>query len=128
MKNDHLRYKGFVGTAQFSNEDDVFFGKILGIRDSITYEGATVKELKKDFKAAIDDYIEFCKRNKWPLKKSLNGSFNVRIDPELHQLASQAAAEKGISLNKYVQHAIQSAVEEPAKEYQTKAKKRRLKN
>ena len=123
MKN-LLRYKGFMGTAEMSEEDDVFFGKVIGIRDLISYEGATVKELKKDFKGAVDDYIDLCKRHNKPIQKSMTGNFNVRINPELHQLVSRTAAEKGISLNKVVQEAIQSYVQEEEPVYKTRHKKK----
>ena len=123
MKN-LLRYKGFMGTAEMSEEDDVFFGKVIGIRDLISYEGATVKELKKDFKGAVDDYIDLCKRHNKPIQKSMTGNFNVRINPELHQLVSRTAAEKGISLNKVVQEAIQSYVQEEEPAYKTRHKKK----
>ena len=37
MKNV-LEYKNFSGTVAFSGEDEVFFGKINGIRDVITFD------------------------------------------------------------------------------------------
>jgi predicted HicB family RNase H-like nuclease len=123
MKN-MLRYKGFIGTAEMSEEDDVFFGKVIGISDLVSYEGATVKDLKKDFKEAVDSYIDLCKRHNKTIQKSMTGNFNVRINPELHQLASCAAAEKGVSLNKVVQEAIQSYVQEEEVPYITKKKKK----
>jgi predicted HicB family RNase H-like nuclease len=124
MKN-LLRYKSFLGTAEMSEEDDVFFGKLIGISDLVSYEGATVKELKKGFKEAVDHYLDLCKRQNKPIQKSLSGNFNIRINPELHQLVSRAAAEKGVSLNKVVQEAIQSYVQEEAPSYKTKFKKGR---
>lgn len=123
MKNDFLKYKGFIGSVQFSSEDELFWGKIIGIRDSVTFEGTTVAALKKDFKEAVEDYIDLCKRYNKPLQKSMNGNFNVRINPELHQIAAYAATEKGISLNKYVQDAIQNYVQEEEVPYQTRRKK-----
>ena len=53
MKKDYLEYEGFHGTVHYSNEDAVFFGKISGINDLITFEGASVKELQKSFKEAV---------------------------------------------------------------------------
>ena len=44
MKNV-LEYKGYTGTVEFSAEDKVFFGKIPGIRDVVTFEAETVKKL-----------------------------------------------------------------------------------
>ena len=59
---DILQYKGYFASVHFSAEDEVFFGKIIGINDSVTFEGGTVKELKKAFHEAVDDYLETCKQ------------------------------------------------------------------
>ena len=55
MKNT-MEYKGYVGNVEFSEEDEVFFGKVIGIRSLISYEGATAKELIKDFHDAVDAF------------------------------------------------------------------------
>ena len=40
----------------------MFCGEIEGLKNtSISFEGTTVKALKKDFKDAIDYYLEGCK-------------------------------------------------------------------
>lgn len=40
--------------------------------------------------------------------KSLKGSFNVRIKPELHRQAYTVSLTRGISLNQFVQKAIEN--------------------
>jgi len=62
MKN-LLEYKNYRGTVEFSAEDEVFFGKINGIRDVVTFEADSVAKLKKAFKEAVEDYIETCKKS-----------------------------------------------------------------
>jgi predicted HicB family RNase H-like nuclease len=58
----HLKYKGYTGNVEFDEEDDCLSDKVLGmVKDSITYEGNTVSELKPDFQNAIDSYIEGCR-------------------------------------------------------------------
>lgn len=59
---DNLKYKGFSGTVNFSTEDRVFFGKIEGINDLITFEGATVDGLEKAFKYMVEKHIQDCDR------------------------------------------------------------------
>jgi len=54
-----MEYKGYIGTVGFSEEDDVFFGKISGIEDSISFEGDTIESLTEDFHNAVNEYIEF---------------------------------------------------------------------
>jgi predicted HicB family RNase H-like nuclease len=58
MKNT-MEYKGYIGTVEFSEEDALFFGKVVGIRALISYEGASAKALVNDFHEAVDDYIDF---------------------------------------------------------------------
>ena len=112
MKKNYLEYKGFHGTVNYSNEDAVFFGKLAGINGLVTFEGSSVKELQKSFKSAIDDYIEICEHKQKPVLKSMKGSFNVRIAPELHQKAAIISLKKGLSLNQFIQKAIESALNE----------------
>jgi len=108
MKKDFLEYKDFIGSVHFSTEDDIFFGKIEGLPDLVLFEGSTVKELKQSFEEAVNDYIEVCKELHKPVMKTLKGSFNVRINPELHRKAYNASLIKGISLNQFVQAAIEN--------------------
>jgi predicted HicB family RNase H-like nuclease len=39
--NNILTYKGFIGSVNYSADDHVFFGKIEGINDLVTFEGTT---------------------------------------------------------------------------------------
>ena len=104
---DVISYKNFIGTVHYSFEDDVFFGKIEGINDLVTFEGKTVEKLKKSFKEAVKDYIEICTEKGRKLFKSYKGSFNVRVPPDLHRKAAKKAALSGISLNQLVQKALE---------------------
>lgn len=52
-----MEYKNFVGSIEFSESDGVFFGKVIGIRSLISYEGSTEKELADNFRSAVDDYL-----------------------------------------------------------------------
>jgi len=65
--NDVLTYKGFIGSVRFSAQDDVFFGKVEGVNDLITFEGDSVKELKSAFCYVIDEHIKDSKRDNIPL-------------------------------------------------------------
>lgn len=58
---DILKYKGYTGSIEFSEEDNLFFGKVAGIRSLVSYEGKDIDELTEDFKGAIDDYLNLCK-------------------------------------------------------------------
>jgi predicted HicB family RNase H-like nuclease len=109
---DILQYQGFFGSVHFSAEDECFFGKIEGISDLITFEGQNVLDLKKAFRDAVKDYKELCRLAGKPAHRSYKGSFNVRISPELHKMAVRKSLLLGISLNRFVQKAIEEEVKD----------------
>lgn len=61
LEKVELKYKGFSGEAKYSRKDDVFYGKIVNIKDLVTFEANTVSDLESEFKSAVDDYLEFKK-------------------------------------------------------------------
>ena len=104
--NDILQYKSYYAAIHFSAVDEVFYGKILGINDLVSFEGSSVKELKKAFKDAVEDYIETCQEIGKSPDKTYKGSFNVRVSTELHKEASIFAAVNNITLNELVKTAL----------------------
>lgn len=106
---DRLKYKDFIGSVHFSATDEVFYGKIEGVNDLVTFEGTTVSKLKASFREAVHDYIgaETGKE----IFKSFKGSFNVRLNPELHSKAFENALIEGKTLNQYVKEAIELKIE-----------------
>jgi len=109
--NNLLTYKGFIGSVNYSAADHVFFGKVEGINDLVTFEGTTVEELENAFYEMVNLHIEDCKREGKPLEKSYKGSFNIRISQELHKKAVQTATSRGLTLNQLVKRAIAHEVE-----------------
>lgn len=101
-----LTYNGYNGTVEYSHPDKVLFGKLFGINDLVTYEGTSVDELYTAFQESVDDYIETCRQLGKEPQKVFRGSFNVRIDPELHKRAAYEAGVLGQSLNEFVESSI----------------------
>lgn len=109
MKNC-LSYKGYHARVEFDEEDRILTGEIFGIRDSISFHGSTIDELIERFHNSVDEYLAFCAEVGKVPEREYKGSFNVRIDPELHREAAIAAYQEGITLNQYVERAIKNAV------------------
>jgi len=106
---NHMSYKGYLGTVEYSADDHCLYGKLAFIRDLVNYEGETVTELEAAFKASVDSYLAMCtKLGKQP-NEPFKGTFNVRTTPELHRKAVLAAGD--ISLNAFVSQAIAEKVE-----------------
>ena len=104
--NDILQYKNYYASVHFSATDEVFFGKILGINDLISFEGASVKELKIAFEEAVEDYLETCLEIGKEPERTYKGTFNVRVPSSLHKEAALFAAAHNITLNEFVKKAL----------------------
>ena len=110
----HLEYKGYSGTIEYSKEDALLFGKVLGIKSLLSYEGTTGTELESDFKATIDEYLADCKASGRKPEQPFKGSFNVRIPSELHRDAALKAMELNTSLNSFVSESIRARLMQKA--------------
>lgn len=108
--NNTIEYKGYLGSVEFSEEDGLFYGKVMGIRSLISYEGETAKELLEDFHGAVDDYLEACAADGRQPELAYKGSFNVRISPELHKRLVVYATAHQMSLNSYIEETLKNSV------------------
>lgn len=105
-----LSYKNYNGTVEYSEEDNCLFGKVIGIKSLLSYEGNSIQELKQAFQNAIDEYLEDCDNRNVSPEQPYKGTFNVRISPDLHRAASIYANEHKKTLNAVVEEAIGNMV------------------
>ena len=89
-----LNYKGYVGHVEFDEDAEIFHGEVINTKDVITFQGSTVREIKKAFKESVADYLDFCAaRNEQP-EKPFSGHLNLRLAPATHREAYIAAMKK----------------------------------
>ena len=105
--NNIMKYKGYFAEIRYSDEDECFCGRIEGLEhDIISFEGESVKKLKKDFRDAIDSYLSMCKKNNFSPEKQCKGSLNVRLGVDLHTKAKMKSIEEHISINELIKNAV----------------------
>ncbi len=105
-----MTYKGYFAKINFDERDNIFWGKVIGIKDSITFEGETVKQLTEDFYNAIDHYLADCKQEGRTPEKPYSGKLTLRMPPSIHAEIASAATHAGKSLNKWVTDTLDDAV------------------
>lgn len=105
-----MEYNGYIGSVRYDDNDEIFYGKLEFITDSILYHGSTVAELKTMFREAVDEYIETCKEIGKEPQKPFKGLFNVRVNPDIHQKAALLALGRNVSLNQVVAEALKEYV------------------
>ena len=104
--SDTLHYKGYEGSAEVSAEDEVFHGRLLGVRALVNYESDTFRGLKEAFEEAVDDYLDLCAEEGLTPETPFKGVFNVRTSAELHRRAALYAEQHGKKLNAVVNEAL----------------------
>jgi predicted HicB family RNase H-like nuclease len=102
-----MTYKGYQAKVEMDEEAGLFHGEVLNTRDVITFQGRSVRELKKAFADSVDDYIEFCAARGEDPEKPFSGKFLVRVSPEMHRKIMAEARQQGKSLNTYVSEKLQ---------------------
>ena len=99
-----MTYKSYVATYELDEDDDIFYGKLTGINQLVTFEADNAKDLKQAFHDSVDDYLAFCVEKGIVPDKPYEGSLNICIGEELHRQV--VLASKNTSLNAFIGEAI----------------------
>ena len=104
-----MHYKGYPASIHYDAGNEIFYGIVEGINDSISFHSDSVDGLKKEFARSIDFYLECCEKHGDVPERPGSGRLMVRIAPAIHGAALTAAAKAGESLNKWVEGALAQA-------------------
>ena len=69
-----MSYKGYEAFVQYDEDAEIFHGEVMNLRDVITFQGSSVKELKQALAESVDDYLAFCKERREEPEKPYSGS------------------------------------------------------
>lgn len=103
-----MEYQGYAGWVEYDDESGIFHGEVINTRDVLTFQGATVAELRKAFHDSVKDYLVFCKERGEAPEKPFSGQFVTRVSPDLHRRISVAATLAGKSLNAWVTEQLET--------------------
>lgn len=105
-----MEYKGYMGVVEFDQESDLFHGTVINTNDVITFCGASVSGLKKEMRRSIEEYVEFCREQRREPERPFSGKILVRTSPGLHRKVALGAARRQVSMNAFMQEALERAV------------------
>ena len=104
-----MTFKGYAARIEYDDEDGLFFGRIAGIRDGVTFHADSVEGLREAFHEAVDDYLETCARIGKEPQKAYSGQMMFRVSPDVHRRAAVAAELAGKSLNQWAEEVLDQA-------------------
>jgi predicted HicB family RNase H-like nuclease len=111
-----MEYKGYTAKVEFDDTAEIFHGEVIGVKDVITFQGKTPKELKRSFQESVDDYLNFCKERGEAPDKPFTGKFVVRLTPELHRKIFISAKLSGESINAWMNEKLSRVVDDELNE------------
>jgi predicted HicB family RNase H-like nuclease len=106
-----MGYKGYAARIEFDAEDEIFAGRIAGIRDVIGFHADNVADLKDAFHEAVDDYLDACAKIGNDPQKPYSGNLMLRVGADVHAKVALAAELSGKSLNQWGEEALAEAAE-----------------
>ena len=106
-----MSHKGYTARIEFDERDNIFVGRILGIRTIVGFHGETVAQLRSEFEISVDDYLGDCKESGIKPEKPASGKLLLRVPPEVHGKALVASQAAGKSLNQWATEVLQQAVQ-----------------
>ncbi len=101
-----IEYRGYAGVFEFDPSIDAFHGRVIGLRDVVTFQGRSVEELRAEMAESVEDYLALCAETGKEPDRPYRGEFLVRTTPDLHRAVAQRAKMKGVSLNAWVERAL----------------------
>jgi predicted HicB family RNase H-like nuclease len=102
-----MKYKGYSGVVKLNEDSDGFFGRVVGLRDVITFQGTSIEEVTQAFHDSVDDYLELCAQRGEAPEKPYSGQFVLRLDPRLHRELANAAEARKTSLNGLIEETLE---------------------
>lgn len=99
--NTMNKYRGYSAQVEYDGDDEIFVGHLAGIKDIVSFHGATVTELKQNFHEAVDHYLEVCEKLGEKPQKPYSGRLMLRLMPEIHAAIAMTAEAHGKSINQW---------------------------
>ncbi len=97
-----MEHKGYTARIDYDGEDEIFVGRLLGLRAMVSFHAETVAKLKREMQFAVDEYVASCEKRGETPEKPMSGQFALRMPPEVHGRAAIFAEASGKSLNQLI--------------------------
>lgn len=105
-----MKYKGYTAQIEVDETAKILFGKVLDIKDVITFKGITVEELEQEFHNSVDDYLEWCAELGEEPDKPFSGKLPFRTTTERHRQIYLAATKANKSINSWMDDVLAKAL------------------
>ncbi len=106
-----MKYKNYEAVIRFDEEDQILHGRVLNVRDVISFHGQSIEEVRQAVEEVVDGYLADCAEQGRDPEKPFSGKFIVRVKPEVHRQAVILAAREHVSLNVWLASAVEDKIQ-----------------
>lgn len=104
-----MEHGGYRAAVRYDDDAGIFHGEVIDTRDVITFQGASVAELRQAFKDSVDEYLKVCAERGRNPDKPFSGKVALRLTPDVHRAATAAAQAEAKSLNAWLAETVERA-------------------
>lgn len=105
--NNIMVIDGYRAVVKYDPDIDMFRGEFVGLNGGADFYAPDVEGLRREGIVSLRVFMEACREAGISPVRTFSGKFQARVTAELHLRSTEAAAARGISLNQFVQHAME---------------------
>ena len=104
-----MTINGYQAVISYDPDIQMFRGEFVGLNGGADFYAKDVDGLRREGEISLRVFLDACAEDGIDPRKHFSGKFSLRVDPELHEAATIAAAAHGQSLNQWAAEAIRQA-------------------
>ena len=108
--NNTMTIGSHRAVIQFDPEIGMFRGEFVGLTGGADFYADSVEGLRREGETSLRVFLDVCREKGIEPMRTFSGKFQVRIPEALHARAVEAAAAHGMSLNQFIQRAIEDEI------------------
>lgn len=105
--NNIMVIDGYRAVVTYDPDIDMFRGEFVGLNGGADFYAPDVEGLRREGVISLRVFMGACRDAGISPVRTFSGKFQARVSAELHLRSTEAAAARGISLNQFVQHAME---------------------
>ena len=105
--NNTMIIDGVSAVISFDPDLNQFRGEFTGLNGGADFYAASVEALRKEGARSLKTFLDVCRERGIEPRKNFSGKFVVRVPADLHARVTEAATAAGLSLNQWVQQALE---------------------
>jgi len=108
--NNTMNIQGHTAVISFDPDLNQFRGEFTSLNGGADFYASSVEALREEGARSLKAFLAVCAERGIEPHKRFSGKFVVRVPTSLHARVTEAATASGVSLNQWVQQALEREI------------------